>query len=330
MESVVDIDRVIETVRKLLAKAKDPAVTEAESQAFFEGANSILLKYNLAIADVDSKGIHSTGEKIRDSKIDFGKSPFAWKPQLVKVVAEHNFCRIYRQHKQRGKVVGMTLIGNPANIEITVMLLEWLFDQIKRYGTVGYREYNAKRNPLWDDHIDPLRWHVSFAQGATNRISERLSVIRAQQMAETAGVQALVVSVEHDIQEWLEEQEPWRKEERLRNEAWAAKMAQRKADREAWEAEHPEEAAAEKEAAAAKYAEMQEQWAKEAAKEERRQEAYYKKHGHYPGEGRRRRVYRDSDNLDYTAYNDGKSRADDINLTPHLKEGKQEPVSALA
>lgn len=321
----VNLEQVMERVRKLLAKAKDSAVTEAESQSFFEGANAILLKYNLAMADVDSKGVTgSAGEKIKNSFIDFGKSPFAWKPNLVRAVVEHNFCKVYSQRKARGKIVGMTLIGNPANIEITVMLLEWLFDQIKRFGTQGYREYNASRD-MWDEHIDPLRWHVSFATGATNRIQERLNVIRAQQMQDSS-VTALVISVEHDIQDWMEEQEPWRKEERLRREAWQTKHAKEQAEQKQWELDHPEETAAMREEAAQAREKLEAQWEAEAAKNQKRREAYKRRTGHYPGEGRRR-AYK-GDNLNYTAYQDGKDRADNINLTPYLKEGKvAEPVS---
>jgi len=314
-------DILIGRIRKLLALGKEGSgATEAEAASALAKASELLLAHGLAMADIDQKGNTtqlSGASRIRESKIDFGTSPFSWKKSLVQAVTEHNFCRIYVVHTDRGKVQGITLIGAPSNIEITVMLTEWLFRQIKSLASSTYKVYNS--NPL-NPHVDPLRWHTSFAQGATNRLRERLTELRYRQMAEhSAGITSIVVSLESDIRDYEEEKFPWKKEQRLAREAWTEKMNLEREAQKEWDAAHPTEAAARE----AKRAEEREQWEAEYAEQVRKRrqkdEAYYRRTGHYPGEGRPQAQPK-TKVVSGTAYNQGLKRADDINLQPYLEE----------
>lgn len=303
-------DQIVEWVKALLKKTVDNGCTEGEAQSAAEKVQDLLLKYNLSMFDIDAKGEahRSSGIRAKESMIDFGKSQFAWKVDLVRLVAEHNLCRILEATTERGKVVGVNLLGLEQNIAVTVELIGWLFDQIKRLGTEGYRAHKLNGG----HHIDPLRWHTSFATGVTHSLADRFYEIRRHQQ-ESANMQALVVSVEDVLREYLEDTRPHMKAARERREKWEAQAKENIAKHQQWVAEHPEEAARQAEELRRAAADQEARWRRDAEKQQKRDAAYYRKHGHYPGEGLRvaqpktRRV-------NSTAYSSGQQAAEQIDL----------------
>jgi hypothetical protein len=326
--------------------ARESAEQEAAQAA--EMLSRLLDKYGLALADVDSKGNShqiSAGH-VQERTIDFGKSNFAWKIDLAKAVIKHNNCQILKEIYSRNKISGFVLVGLTLHVDATMMMLEWLFAQIKAIASADYKSYKAE-HPSKYDHIDPLRWHTSFGKGAGQRLAYRLQEMRDQQAAAAAAaareangegpVVTLAVNIGTAIRDYLETKEPWRKERREADEAWtrrrdmAAKL--NRIQPRAWSVwlawQQPMVQLAilaamgrQMDTDAKARAEQEKEWAKEDAKRAAYQERYYRTHGHYPGEGRRRgRTV--VDNTDYTAFDAGYDRASGINMTPYLNEGSK-------
>lgn len=364
-QSAADIsEETLNMLRKLYDRSKRAdshldskearAAAEAEATQAAEMLGRLLDKYGLALADVDSKG-HShqiSHGHVQERTINFGKSNFGWKIALARVVIRHNNCKILQEIVVRNKIQGFVLIGLTLHVEASMMLLEWLFGQIKIVASADYRAYKAEHPFSWE-HIDPLRWHTSFGQGAGARLATRLELVRTQQrQAEDAAHQqngtvgattALAVNISTAIRDYLEAKEPWRKEARLEQEAYEARWAARRRldsiQTRAWgiwlahQAPVVQIAAfvragqslAQRQAQDEAYdQERQKAQAKRAAYEDR----YYRKHGHYPGEGRRRKAERD--NTEYTAFDAGYERAETMSLSPFLGEGASAAPAALA
>lgn len=324
--------------------ARDAAEREAAQAA--EMLGRLLDKYGLALADVDRAG-HSqqiSHQHVGERTLDLGKSAFNWKKDLAKAVAKYNMVQVLGETKTTIAFVGLAL-----HVESTMMMLEWLYAQIKSIAAADYRQWKATNS--WD-HIDPLRWHTSFGKGATERLSGRLWQVREdQRMAEvarareTAGegqVTGLALNIGTAVRDYLEEKHPWRKEARLANEAYNARVeARRRIERARakalpiWFGHQPPVVQLALIVAAGKAKAADDEWwenyqkenAAKAAQRERYEEKYERKHGHRPGEGRRRKE--PVDNTNYDAYDAGYERADSINLTPHLNAGEQREPAAL-
>jgi hypothetical protein len=122
-------DLILEKVRKLLAKAEDPACTPAEAEAFTEKAAQLIAKYGvdqalLAAAD-------PTLDPVADRVIDI-PSPYATdKCALLSGVATELRCRaVRRQQRVRGRNdFSMHLFGHTADLERVELLFTSLLVQ---------------------------------------------------------------------------------------------------------------------------------------------------------------------------------------------------------
>lgn len=358
-------DATMEMLRKLYARsqaAHSHLDTESARQAVEQEATQatemlgrLLDKYGLALADVDAKGhTHQIGHgHVGERTLDFGKSNFAWKVELAKAVIRHNNCQILSEIYHRNKIQEFVLVGLALHVEATMMMLEWLFAQIKALASADYRQYKTAHPYSWD-HIDPLRWHTNFGKGAASRLDTRLAMVRSEQYQAEAGAEngtvALALNISTAIRDYLEEKEPWRRKARLENEAYQARRdTERKVaaiQTKAWpiwlswqwpavqfaimvgyqrlESQalaKEEEYRAERQA---EYAESDKKYAKSEKARQRRRERYYQEHGYYPEDVQRSK----KDTTEWTAYDAGFTRAETINLSPHLADGEHEAAPA--
>jgi hypothetical protein len=188
-------DNIVTKLRNVLERVKRGS-TEGEVQAATNVLQTLLTKYNLEIADLE----RSTGKTVAkvgkgDHAWDNPKAVWKWKLDLAEHVAEHFFCYpIVERYRKPPRVL---FVGRPDNVESLRMLYAWLQKQIHALGTEERRGYMERTG----EHIDPLRWQLSFGEGCAARVGERL---REAAQSRSSSETALVVSHKSEISDYLE------------------------------------------------------------------------------------------------------------------------------
>ena len=204
----MDSARLHETLRKVLALTTSPI--EGEAQAAAVVLQNLLAKHNLSIADLERKGKAVPG--IREQGHDLGKAAFKWKLDLADGIAQFYYCAplVNRSTKT------VAFVGRPENVDALTMLYAWVIDQIKDISRAGRRAHFDSTQ----EHIDPLRWQVSFGEGAVERLVVRLAETKARQQEdmsrdENGDVTALALHHQSEVSDYLEDKHGYRTDGRL-------------------------------------------------------------------------------------------------------------------
>ena len=168
-------DPILAKVRKLLAKAEDPACTPAEAEAFTAKATELIAKYG-----VDS-ALLSAGDPARDpvgDRVIRLRPPYALdKLGLLAGVATALRCRSVRLRGRDG--YDLHLFGHAADLHRCELLFTSLLVQ-------AAHAMAATTVPPWDNVAAFRRsWLTGFAQAVTTRLLAAES--RAAATASTAG-----------------------------------------------------------------------------------------------------------------------------------------------
>lgn len=119
----------IETVRALLAKAANPAVTDAERDAFTAGAMKLMAKYSITQAMLDAASGKEEGATLKERTISFSGSYTYERMLLLNSLAQVFSCA--GCYQQRGRVVvGYTIVGHGDDIEQVALLWSSLSLQV--------------------------------------------------------------------------------------------------------------------------------------------------------------------------------------------------------
>lgn len=302
------------------------STNEHEAALAMEKLQALLIKHNLDIADLETRG-HKTAPGVKEKSHDLGKAAFRWKLDLAEYIAEHYFC--YPLVDRTTKTV--RFVGRPDNVESLTALYAWVIEQIKTISRNERRKYIEETG----EHIDPLRWQVNFGLGAVSRLSDRLYEIKRRQ-AEDNKVHALVLHHKSEISDWLEEELGYRidgqmtKSQRESRERLEAKR-QFKAECEAngdmepyyqrypWDRPLSEE---EQRKADERHAEWEEEWKARQARSERSRRAARTRRARNGMSDEEYRRYMQA----YRAEDSGRKAADQVNLEPFLNPGERQEV----
>jgi hypothetical protein len=310
---------LISKLQKIMALTTSPV--EGEAQAATAMLQRLLTQHNLDIADLEQKG--AKAPTIEEQGHDLGKAAFKWKLDLAEMIASHFYCHSIVNRTAKTVV----FLGRPDNVESMKMLYAWLIDQIRQISSVKRKAHQEETG----EHIDPLRWQVSFGVGLVSRLGDRLAEIktrREQDAADKAGV-ALVLHHQSEISDYTETKYGFRTDGRQTKAAaasaayWAkreAEMAElKKTDPEAYYAARPwdrpeapktdAQKAREAKKEAKEQAKRRERWAREDARAEE------KERNMSPAQ---RRALAQAEN----AKASGRSSAKEVNLEPFLGDGK--------
>jgi len=156
------IKQLLDKIRKLKAKAEDPATTEAESMAFAAKVAELLAQHGLEEAQLrveDQEQMSHEAEIMRSWNASPARRTMAWAA-----------CRLYmvyaiRHNHPKGQ---WTLVGKKHNITMTRDMVEYLVKAVPRLS----REYKSS---------NPGANEIDFRRGAFVRVAERLEELRKQQ-----------------------------------------------------------------------------------------------------------------------------------------------------
>lgn len=165
------MEKILDKVRKLLAKASDPSVTEAEAASYAAKAQEILAAHNLAISDVPEVE-REDGVEQETIVLRYGET--GWRKRIAIETAKLYFCqmvqtKVYDKDADGHFVFplrskrGYIFVGRPHNVAVAIEMTHYLVSTVERLA----KAY-AKTNGL--SH----RARVEFENGCGERLSNRI------------------------------------------------------------------------------------------------------------------------------------------------------------
>lgn len=126
-ENDVDLDKLVDRVRKLLANAGNNP-NEHEAAVAMEIASRLIAQHNL---DADKiKGTDNKDERVRES-YNSNTMRQKWARYVWYGVADLNFCMYWYEHRSH-QPDKHCLIGTPANVVATKVMSEYLVEAVER------------------------------------------------------------------------------------------------------------------------------------------------------------------------------------------------------
>lgn len=177
------MERIIETIQKLLALAKSP--NEHEAALALAKAQTLLIKHNLSLTAV--QGTKESQEELAmlNEIVDFDNYE-PWQSTLLNVVATAHFCHVVNT----GTESGFHILGRVANVTTVVTLYNWVEPQIIRLA----RESGYKRGDK-----------TSYIMGIISTIRRKLEDNRQAFDRDNPNSTSLVVAVQQESDKWYRE-----------------------------------------------------------------------------------------------------------------------------
>lgn len=156
-------DKTLDKIRKILAKAKDPACSESEMETFMAKAQQMMTRFKLEEGDID---LHPSdiGKTVLYSELatifKYKYKNFEW--ALMDMISEFNQCSIYRGFKygwddDKGvvtKTLKLSIIGTKENRMIVEEMYEVMSHKFLTLSNIRKKEYEvARRKEILDEFI---------------------------------------------------------------------------------------------------------------------------------------------------------------------------------
>jgi len=181
----VDLDKVKDKLAKLLRLQEGANKIGSLEEAATAAAKiqSLLFKYNLAMADISSK--ENTPE-VEKSIIDLEsmgrtKTSGKWMEALANVLARHNLCKVVLVAQTQ-----VYIFGQPENVKVVSVLFTQLVHRLKGMSKQAFKDYNGfeKKNTF-------LR---GYLLGAVRGIDTKLTENKREMEAKEVGMTAMVLA----------------------------------------------------------------------------------------------------------------------------------------
>jgi hypothetical protein len=178
-------DSVVRKIQLLLQLASRTEGNETEAAAAMGKAQELLARYNLDLSTVQDKVVAGgTAEQEAATKRDYAKGSrsalYQWQRNLVRAIAETNYCRYWRVKELCGKPERLRnrhkVLGRTANTVVVLMMVDYLFETIERllpaeYASLGRRSQEASL------------WREGCADRLIERIREKAEAMRTADYA---------------------------------------------------------------------------------------------------------------------------------------------------
>lgn len=150
---------VVRRVKKLFAIANDSAATEAERETAMRMAHSIIAKYNLDQAEIESSGA-APEKRIAHQGTFYGRP---WARIVAQAIADMCFCSYVYHPATEAKLTRHRFIGKESNAISAAALAEYLVESIRKQAAREKRVRGAGNE-----------YARSFATGASHAIYHRV------------------------------------------------------------------------------------------------------------------------------------------------------------
>jgi hypothetical protein len=330
-------DSIVRKIQLLLNLGARSEGNEQEAAAAMARAQELLAQYNLDLATVQDKVVAGgTAAREAESKRDYAQSKrsamYKWQQALVRVLAEANFCvywvdetreltyippknrKPYEDYDENGRaeirVKRHKVLGRIANTTAVMIMVDYLLDTIERLLPYPQNERLSRNANLW-------------REGCADRLVERVKAkAEAMKTADyaTQGEKAYTTAIQ--VADLARKEAAGNYDHQYGAGAWAKKLAREAEAEKYWS----DEAVAERqrirdaELAAKRALETPAQKAKrerEEAKEARRNERFSESYWRRQDREDERREAR----LNSGAYRAGRAKGDDIGLDGQVSAG---------
>lgn len=174
-------DNVVRKIQLLLQLAERTEGNEVEAAAAMAKAQDLLAQYNLDLATVQEKAVAGGTNTPEDAmaKRDYAKGSrsalYRWQRELVKTLAEANYCHYWHVKEMCGTPLRLRnrhkVLGRVANTTTVLIMVDYLFSTIERllpeeYAALGRRSTEASL------------WREGCAERLGERIREKAEAMR--------------------------------------------------------------------------------------------------------------------------------------------------------
>lgn len=168
-------EKILDKIRKLLAKAKDPAASENEVEIFMKKAQELMTRYKLEEGDIE---IHQSdiGKDVVFSDLStafkYKYKNFEW--EIIDMIAEFNQCSIFSGSQwfpeQNVRKTRLTIIGTRENRIVVSEMYEMLSHKFLTLSNIRYKEYQTKEKKriiatLKEEGMETKGMSVKFLEG---------------------------------------------------------------------------------------------------------------------------------------------------------------------
>lgn len=144
-------DKLINRIKKLLAMANDKGASQNETEVALRMANSLLIKHNLTMTDVQVSSIQKDVIESDKNRVGFGgiKEEGRWESPLMSTLCQYNFCHSITHTVTRVHGGSITVIGKKENVEIVL----YLFDVARTiFRSLSKEAYNTHRKDVLEEN----------------------------------------------------------------------------------------------------------------------------------------------------------------------------------
>lgn len=150
---------LVAKIRKLMAKANDPSVTEHEAAIFAAKVQELLVAHGLSMGDLGSEQVEE--EKIKGRRHQWDGSPA--RQIMLRAVCKFYMCEAVGPAR-RGEA--WTIIGRPTNVLVALDMFDYLLKTVIRLSN----DYARLRGGFANK--------IDWRRGCMTRLAERLDEMR--------------------------------------------------------------------------------------------------------------------------------------------------------
>ena len=186
-DTTVDMDKILNRVRKMMALANDAGASEGERDNALRMAHATLAKYNLSMSQAEATSGKDDGKRVEDK--DLTTSDMPWVIRTAAAVGKLYFCKyFYIRIRGKGRAINC-FVGREANVTTAREMAQYVI-----------RSIQSEANRVQRERFEDGRWNRDFCKGAADRVYERceeirLNAERASQDAKTPGTSLVLASV---------------------------------------------------------------------------------------------------------------------------------------
>jgi hypothetical protein len=196
-------EKILEKLAKIKAHAESARQigSEEEAQAFAEMLQRLLLRYNLAMSDVEFER-HEREEPIEQHRVDWQdvkvrKMRVAWIEHLAGIVARAHFCRIV-VHSHSSVI---SLVGRISSVKVAEYMLVVLVRTIEKLShDAAYRGFNGA-NP----ELRGKGFRAAYTAAFVQRLAERFDEERKSTEATSSTALVRLNKEDQAVKDWMKE-----------------------------------------------------------------------------------------------------------------------------
>lgn len=208
--TVIETDKKTRMIAALLAKANDPAATDAERESYNDKATALMIRYGVDAALLAARDSHAPKESITQHHVEYTGT---YAPELVLLghrVGDALGLRTYQvvSSGRRTSTRKLYLVGFQSDVDFARLILGSLQIQLTVAADRHMRSYNLTHSAA--SAGDKYKRRRAFIVGFAQRVAERLVVTRRATVQEAEaqsgpGTDLVLVDRQRQVDEWLQD-----------------------------------------------------------------------------------------------------------------------------